>query len=182
MDRVPYRRVMPSRLHNEGDGRNHSHSRTYPHNRTQYSQAPPDENVTSGETLVLQCIIAGVLLVAVLLITLVDVPAMGGVQEGVQQALSGPITPVELVSEVRAFSQEMMGLGGFGVPDTVPAVNDVPDFMGIYSDYVAPDIPLQLPIPFIPLPQDSVDDDLTAIDELLNPQIPGPSAVPGLWD
>ena len=78
----------------------------------------------------------------------------------------------ELVTDVRYFSEEWLG---WNAAETHTPQNYIPQ--------------IQEPTEIIPLPPAVIPEaaaeylpPLTAYDEPSNPQIPGPSAVPGLWD
>jgi len=151
MERVPYRRVMPSR-----------NQETY--GRTRYGRnerQEPDGVVTPGETVIMQCIVCGVLIVAVLIITMVDIAQP--LREGLRQALAGAYTVDELVTGVRNFGDEFI-VPTFA-PDEAPTTFEFP------------------PIPLIPnATSPEYYYPLTSVPELSKPQSPGTSAAPGLWD
>jgi len=163
MDRVHYRRVTPS-----GGG----HASGY-YRKTQHSQQT--EAITSGETLIMQCIVSGILLVVVLLVGLVDIAPTMTLRGGIREVLTGANTIGELAADVREFGEEWLG-------------------WEIHMQTSAPvaDIPI-IPLPEVVIPENFafpalieeqlyISNPLTAYDEALNPQIPGPSATPGLWD
>jgi len=151
-----------------------------------------DENLQPGETIIIQGIISGILLVVVLLVGLVDVSPAVAVRGGIREVLSGANTVDELITDVRNF-----GDGWLGREAAPPPPQTIP-YMPIPTappPQMAPNPPPQVP----PLQETDVrhlGDDwlnieatipteytpLTAYDEASNPQIPGPSAVPGLWD
>ena len=103
MERVPYRRVSPSRHERETYG------------RARYERQEPDGVVTPGETVIMQCIVCGILIVAVLIITMVDIAQP--LRDGLRQALHGAHTVDELITGVRNIGDE---LGELGVPTFTP--------------------------------------------------------------
>jgi len=88
MERVHYRRYKPTyeKHHNE------------------------EEPGTLGETLILQGIISGVLLVIVMVVSMLTITPAVPVQDALQQALAGPVTPAELASEAGRFGVDTLGL------------------------------------------------------------------------
>ena len=157
MDRVPYRRVIPSR---------NSQSN---YTRGKKSRNHENETITTGETIITQCIISGILLVVILLIGLIDFEPATTLRGGLVGVLAGATTVGELTADVRHFGEEWLGWEN-AVPEN-PEIPLIP-LPSAYS-YEHENIIPAILIPTIPL---------TADDEPLNPQIPGPSAVPGLWD
>ena len=156
MNRVPYRRVTGSVRAGSGS--------TY---RSRQSQPT---TITQAETIILQCIISGIILVAVLLIGLVDAAPTATFREAIRTTMTGANTISELTADIRNFGEEFLGW-----ENSAPMVE-------------FPIIPLpETPFPTMQVPQHQYhqpqpDQPLTAYDEPLNPQIPGPSATPGLWD
>jgi len=148
---------MPSR-----NGHERSSGGTY---TRRYDQS---ETVTSGETIIMQCIISGIILVAVLLIGLLDTAPTATLRGGIREALTGATTVNELTTDIRIFGEEWLGW-----ESSAPHIPIIP-----LPEAVTPDIPaISITI------EETVDPPpLTAYDEVLNPQIPGPSATPGLWD
>jgi hypothetical protein len=86
MERVPYRRYR---------GQREEHN---------------DETGSLGETLILQGIISGILLVAVMLVSIITFAPVTPIQQAVYQALSGPTTPGELATDARLFGVDTLGL------------------------------------------------------------------------
>ena len=88
MERVPYRRYRDARQ----------------------EMQEPDENAGAlGETLILQGIISGLILVAVMLVSILTLSFMEPVQATLEQTLTGPTTPAELLHEARQFGIETLG-------------------------------------------------------------------------
>lgn len=85
MNRVPYRRIR-------GQIANHG-----------------EESGALGETLILQGIISGIILVAVMLISIISNPFVTPAQNALQQALSGPTTVGELSSDAQQFGIDTLG-------------------------------------------------------------------------
>ncbi|MCL2203940.1 MAG: hypothetical protein FWB88_08375 [Defluviitaleaceae bacterium] len=83
-----------------------------PYRRYTYTQQAEHEGEPGalGETLILQGIVSGVVLVAVMLISIVSFAPAVPVQDAVRQALSGPATAGELVSSAREFGAEVLHL------------------------------------------------------------------------
>ena len=92
MERVHYRRYKPSSFTAEGNYGNE------------------EEPGVLGETLILQGIVSGVILVIVMVVSMLTVAPLNPVQEALQQALSGPVTPAELASETSRFGVDTLGL------------------------------------------------------------------------
>ena len=145
MNRVPYRRIT-------GGG--------YSRNGTTYrSHQKQPEAITPAETIILQSIISGIILVAVLLVGLVDSAPTMTLREGIRQTLVGANTINELTTDVRNFGETFLG----------------------WESTTTVEFPIIL-LPEMPFPTMQIEQPLTANEEPLNPQIPGPSATPGLWD
>ena len=121
MDRVHYRRVSPSRINGEP------------------TAAAESEDLSAVETVILQSIVCGVLLIVVLIIGMLNFAPMTALRDELRHVLTGAETPHELITEMQNFSETYLGV----------------------------------------TPQEIIP---TAEDEILNPQIPVPSAVPGLWE
>ncbi|MCL2286966.1 MAG: preprotein translocase subunit SecG [Firmicutes bacterium] len=86
MNRVPYRRVTPTR-----NSDNHNNK------------------ITVGETMVVQLIICTVLMVAVLMASFTEIGPMTIIRGGLQQVLQGATTAEEFTAEVRHFRREWLG-------------------------------------------------------------------------
>jgi hypothetical protein len=145
--------VQPSRI--DGEYKKTAYAATH------RNQPIENQDPNTAETLILQCIISGVLIVAVLLISMLNIAPTAAMRESLRQMLTGAETPRELIADVRYFGEEFLGWGP--TPHELPA-----ELLPLYTpeaheyqEYTTP---------------------LTADYEPLNPQIPGPSAVPGLWD
>jgi len=146
-----------------------------------------EEEVSSGENIVLQCIISGVLLVAVLAISLIDAGPMATLREAVQQTLTGAHTVDELVIDVRNLGEDLLGWGAM-VDAPANAGGQLPTIAELDTNEVPPmpatpppDTPSYEFIEQTPIVAEYYVP-LTAAYEALNPQIPGPSVVPGLWE
>ena len=172
MDRVHYRRVSPPR--NQKTGQNtRSYERSYDRNYERSSYNNHDTgHITVGETIIMQCVISGVLMVVVLLAAMLDIAPAITLRSGLRQVLVGATTVNELVTEVRYFGEEWLGWEIAAPPaPSVPLETENPqNYNPIYIHNDAY-------IPYIPILQTP-----TANYEPSNPQIPGPSVVPGLWD
>ena len=188
MDRVNYRRVTSS-ARSGSDGRYGSgtnsgmHGRHYA-GRERYRSGQDTEQITAGETIITQCIISGVILVGVLLISILNIAPAMTLREGLGQVMTGATTVSELVDDVMMFGEEWFGWEF----DGVPWARQQPEVQHIL-DTDNPNIPasgqnldgsqiLNVPpvIPSIPEHPPSANFSPS------NPQVPGPSVVPGLWD
>jgi len=137
------------------------------------------ETIPYGETLILQCIISGVIFVFVLIASMTNLPPAATLQEGVTQVLTGAETLDELVSEVRQLGTEWFGLEPATtypplLDDTIPT-QDYDDYLVDYSETEYPSNS-----------NDSTEltyyyEEPTA-DELSNYTVPESSGTPGLWD
>ena len=182
MDRVHYRRVTPSRLGNDHAHQPHRAHNSQPHN------PPVGEEIGAIENLIMQSTVSGILLVVVLIISLVDIAPAIALRGSLRQVLEGAGSVQELVADVRRIGEEWMYLPATppatyepqAVPPNTPgapshatpapgAGTDSPPSLEYLPMFEAPPL-----VPYLPLP--------TANYEPLNPQIPGPLAVPGLWD
>jgi len=123
--------------------------------------------------MLVQFIISGILMAAVLLICFADIGRLVSLQGGLRQALAGATTVEELTEEVRHFGREWLNIE----PEPATELLDLPMFdfpeftfepqgdpSAVYEEY------------FNPQPQPM------AYEQYLNPQIPGPLVSPGLWD
>ena len=145
LDRVPYRRVTPPR--------GSAIPRDIP--------VKPQEKTTSTiETVIIQFMISGALMVLVLLISLLNISPFAPLRDGLRQILAGAATVEEFTQEMRHFGYEWLNIGAELPAETL----DLPVF----------ESPQTFETYEIPKP--------TAYDEHLNPQIPGPLRSPGLWD
>ena len=159
MDRVHYRRTTPSRYGNERSGERNGNGYYNHHN---------NETITKGETIIMQCIVSGVILVAVLLIGLLDTAPTATLRNGIRDALTGATTVNELTTDIRIFGEEWLGWEAVTPAPYIPII-PLPEATYIPATPITIEEMLELP-------------PLTAYDEVSNPQIPGPSATPGLWD
>lgn len=178
MDRVPYRRVKPSRLSEVAGvnpGFRHAGDRRNIRDFSARRDFNENEEPTTQENVILQCIISGILVVIVLLVSLVNIAPAVAVRDGLRNALSGPTTVQELFYDARAFAEDVLGPS----PETEPeAFPDYP-FYGL-SEPISPYILTPPDLSAIPVLEH--ENTLTEAVEVLNPQIPGPSVTPGLWD
>lgn len=115
----------------------------------------PQEHKTSiYETVIVQAIISGLLLAVVLVICLVDIGPLVSLRGRLGQALDGATTVEEFAADIRQLRETWLYTTQPQTPEEPPP-------------------PPMLYSPTIPL---------TVYDEPINPQIPGPSMGPGLWD
>jgi len=142
---------------------------------------PDDATVSPGETVIMQCLICVVLVVVLLSISMINIAPVATLRNNLRQTLEGPSTIGELAYEVRHFGREWLGIGIS--PDESPIIptnidilfpsENPSDTPYITETYRYPNLPpATSPEYYFPL----------TADEPSNPQIPGPSAVPGLWD
>ncbi|MCL1884176.1 MAG: M23 family metallopeptidase [Defluviitaleaceae bacterium] len=142
MDRVHYRRVTPSRLN------------------TANTRAESIEEPTISETVILQCIVSGILIICILLISFVDIEPTFAMREGLRQILAGAETPQELFLDFRELNENFLGWGPApqeleiqeieSLPDTVsepPPINELPLITPELSSFVMPE-----PEPLSPTP------------------------------
>ena len=169
MDRVHYRRVMPSRYANDES----SHSRRHTERSMSRTSGEEQSEITAGETIILQCIISGILMVAVLLVCLVDIGPTHIMKDGLRQALAGASTVNELVTDVRTFGEEWFDWGISEPQTSEQAPLEQADPYGVHSPPSITLPPATSPEYYFPM---------TVNPEESNPQNPGPSVVPGLWD
>ena len=130
MPRVPYRRISPRH------------------------DTPHHEPGAPGETLILQSVLSGVILVVVMVITLVSVPQTAALRDGFGLALSGPTTLGEVVYATRQQAATLTGWEWLAPP--TPAGEDAPIPPGAFYYPTVPMYPLYVPhppfIPVAPLP------------------------------
>jgi len=131
------------------------------------------EKITLGETMVVQLVLSGILIMAVFLICLVDIGPLTSLRGGLRQVLAGATTVEAFTAEVRHFSQEWRS------PETEPINTlDLPVFFIPELSLIYPyDNPFAEYEEFFDLQLPS-----SAYNEHSNPQIPGPLMSPGLWD
>jgi len=154
LDRVPYRRVTPPRNDRQGN--------------MQYGYGREEQGeITPGETVIMQCIISGILMVVVLIICLVEIAPAITMREGLSEALSGSTTVNELMTDIRAFGEEWLDWGG---------QSPTPEAGPIYAPgYIqpGPETTVGLEMPLIPLPPAAISPEyyfpLTSYPEGLNP-------------
>jgi murein DD-endopeptidase MepM/ murein hydrolase activator NlpD len=70
-----------------------------------------NEEPTAAENVIMQCIVCGILIVAVLLISMMDSAPTAALRYGLRQVLSGAETVSELITEVRYHGGEFIGWG-----------------------------------------------------------------------
>jgi len=127
---------------------------------------------------IVQCIISGIILVVVLMISLVDIEPASALRDGLRETLAGASNVEELMTDIRAFGEEWLNWAPSETPE-YPAEQyqfTPTQYDTGYEIYQPPGIllpPATSPEYYFPL---------TAEPESSNPQNPGPSVVPGLWD
>jgi len=88
MERVPYRRYRDFAEEAEPDNENEG---------------------LLGETLILQGIISGIILVVITVVSMISLSILEPAQATLAETLSGPTTPAELISEARQFGVDTLG-------------------------------------------------------------------------
>ena len=175
MDRVPYRRITPSRFERNSTSAQEEH----------ISRNDPAENeavISHGETLIMQCILCGIILVFVLVASMTNIAPAVALRGGIRQVLSGAETLDELVTDVRRLGSEWFG---WDEPETAPShelYEEQPlqeynnhDYQ-LYPTYDINDYTE-------PLFNDLYNHDETRLaDDSSNPTVPEPTVTPGLWD
>ena len=163
MDRVPYRRVTPSRNGSPGEYTSH------------HEAVEREEAISRGETLIMQCIFSGILLVVVLVASMTSIGPAVALRGGIRQVLTGAETFEELIADVRSFGAEWFGWEEVSAPPiidfTYPAQEhyDYPTWEHEYSELE-------------PLAGEVHNEETTMADDVSNPTVPEPSGTPGLWD
>ena len=160
MDRVPYRRITPPR--HEGAA-----------SRNEY-----DNNAIShSETLIMQCIICGIIMVFVLLASMTDIAPAAALRRGINQVLTGAETLDELITDVRRFGSDW--LGWEPVEETATPEEYYPP-----AEY-RPSEPPATNFESAVLPTadyDYINENTAADKQVSNPAVPEPPVTPGLWD
>jgi len=158
-----------------------------------------EESITLGETLILQCIICGIVLVVVLVASMTDIAPAVALRGGISQALSGAHTLDELVTDVRQFGTDW--LGWTPVDDTM--VDVTPEEHDVVSNGVSAEEDSVLGLSPA---EDIISEDNTvtfdeeffhydnyfnnqptnqypaADEQASNQTVPEPPDTPGLWD
>ena len=169
MNRTPYRRVTPSRHGAD----------TYPREREYDNEA--SDTVSHAETLVMQCILCGIIMVFVLIASMTDISPAAALRDGMRQVLSGAETLDELIADVRNFGSNWLDLEfqpqeTFITPEEfyTPATSFPDELFNTLEQTAFP----------------SIDSENTYIDQLppaaddqvSNQTVPEPPVTPGLWD
>ena len=166
MDRVPYRRVTPPR--------NGAASQHFGKPRLEHKPDHDDEKISFGENMIVQFIISGILMAAVLLICLVDIGPMMSLRSGLRQVFAGATTVEAFSAEVRHFGREWLNLEPEPATELLDLpIFSIPEFSPIDSQDNPPAVYEEF---FNPQPAP------TAYEQYPNPQIPGLLVSPGLWD
>ena len=106
MDRVPYRRVSPSRRDVDAVGYQSSREET--------------GDVSHFEALILQCIISGIVLVFVLIASTTSIAPAVALKDGIRQVLAGAETVDELIMDIRQLGTEWLGWAPVEAPIYTP--------------------------------------------------------------
>jgi len=158
VERVPYRRVTPSRQGSAPDEYSHSEN--------------SEDSMSRGETLIIQCIISGIIMVFVLVATMTNIPPAAVAKEGISQVLSGAETLDELIVEVRNFGAEWFGWEEPAVEPTLDFTIPTHDF----NDYA--DIEHTGHEFYDDTEPEYIEE--TPADEASNQTVPEPAVTPGL--
>ena len=164
MNRTPYRRITP---------RGHRGGGEYPHEH----DTNRDDTVSSGETLIMQCIISGIIMVFVLIASMTDIAPAATLRRGITQVLSGAETLDELIADVRQFGTDWLDF------EFRPPVTTTPDEFYIPTTGF-PDEPFSLEQTARPYTYYENTNHLSpaADDQVSNHTVPEPPVTPGLWD
>ena len=162
MNRTPYRRVTPARH----SGGSHQHD-----NEAEMA-------VSRGETLIMQCIICGIIMVFVLIASMTDIAPAATLRSGFTQVLSGAETLDELITDIRQFGNR---LDLDFVPPQIftpdPTTNDPYEPAGLNPEQT------HLPYTYYENTNPShLSPSPAADNQVSNPTVPEPPVTPGLWD
>ncbi|MCL1844655.1 MAG: M23 family metallopeptidase [Defluviitaleaceae bacterium] len=94
-----YRRVSPSRM-SGANGASRAND-----TRVARAENPVSGDPTDAETIILQCVVSGALVICVLLLGLVNIDAAANFRNTLRNALSGAETPTELFTVLQDFGQ-----------------------------------------------------------------------------
>ena len=161
MDRVPYRRVTPPR----------------------HGAVPaPEQNgydgpiISHGETLIMQCIISGIIMVFVLIAGMTDAAPAAALRNGINRVLTGAETLDELITDVRRFGSDWLGW------EPVEEIT-APDEFYAPADYWPAEPPAtNFESAVIPTMDYNINETPAADEQASNPAVPEPPVTPGLWD
>ncbi|MCL2405129.1 MAG: hypothetical protein FWC92_06240 [Defluviitaleaceae bacterium] len=168
MNRTPYRRVTPSRR-NTGE---------YPRER-EYEDDTVSTNVSGVETLIMQCILCGIIMVFVLIASMTDIAPASTLRNGIRQVLTGAETLDELIADVRQLSENWLASqpsetsitsDEYYIPTSLPY--ETTDFDLEQTSFPSIDNEGTYTDPYPP----------AADDQVSNPTVPEPPVTPGLWD
>ena len=170
MDRVPYRRVSPPRNGTAA-------SREYDHHENENAISP-------GETLIMQCIICGIIMVFVLIAGLTDIAPAVAIRGGISQVLTGAETLDELMTDVRRFGAEWFGwepVEDDAAPGQyyAPAEYFDPPATNFESAILPTDYEYITDREYI---DEYINETPAADQQVSNPAVPEPPVTPGLWD
>ena len=105
MERVHYRRHMPSKLHNR-----HIPERP-PARHVVHTENPPEERANITEKIIVQGIISAIILSVVLVLSIVDNPRVEGIRENLGHALSANVTTEQVAAEISRFFEIPVDIG-----------------------------------------------------------------------
>jgi len=103
LDRVPYRRVTPTR---EVRGR----EQIRPAARSQHRQVQSNAKISPSETFMVQMVLSILILAAVIVICLVDIAPLPAARNGLRQVLAGAETVDEFTASVRRFGENRLNI------------------------------------------------------------------------
>lgn len=118
MERVPYRRVTPSREYDKAPHINK-------HRRISYrtSQKQSGDTISVGETFIVQTILSVLILGVVLVISVFDIGPMQVARDGVRHILAGAETVDEFTTGVRQFGYTWLNIApAEDAPNIAPEV------------------------------------------------------------
>jgi len=179
VDRVPYRRVTPSR---------HECGASPQEERVRHKDSDENESIIShGETLIMQCILCGIIMVFVLVASMTNIAPALALRGGIRQVLSGAETLDELITEVRQFGADWFGWDTPSTYDTSPShelyeEGPIHNYQNHnYTTYPNQDLNDYFDAGPLIHEMDNYDETRLA-DDSSNPTVPEPTVTPGLWD
>jgi len=132
----------------------------------------------------MQCILCGIILVFVLIVSMTNIAPALAVRGGIRQVLSGAETLDELVTDVRRFGAEWFG---WDAPEE-PYLDLTPGY-----DFYENLTPYDNEETLIPTQETDIFNEVESLvqennnetrlaDDPSNPTVPEPTVTPGLWD
>jgi len=68
-----------------------------------------ENDISAGESIILQCVLCGIIIVFVLIISVLDFAPALQIRDGIQNALTGATTAGELIAEIQTIGEELFG-------------------------------------------------------------------------